>query len=204
MRLAKSAALVLGCTATLSFAAAALAGVPSPANSSLPACVTLCPYGDLSFQVVVRDFAANPVPGSAVDLDFGPCPAVALCPPQAGDTYTVNGRVVRVFTGASGVATFAIRAGGVCDAGSVPIRADGVLLGNRNAASPDQNGNLFVTGIDQTIQAGGAATPGKDLDCDGSRTAADAGILAAHLGHACTGVVGTAARSWGTLKILYR
>ena len=61
-----------------------------------------------------------------------------------------------------------------------------------------------MTGVDQALQAAGAATPGKDLDCDGSRTAADAGILAAHMGHTCSGVVGTRSRSWGTLKMLYR
>ena len=179
------------------------ASVPSPNNSTIPPCLQMCPYGDLTYMVVIRDFANNPIPGSAVMLDFSGCPSVRLCPPPGPTTYYA-------FTNAQGVATFAVKGGGGCTR-SVNVYADGVLLTygsgqpNPSVASPDQDGNKFVIVSDQAVLSAKTATdPTADLNCDGTHNAADDAVLSAHLGHYCDAVVPGAPHSWGQLKMQYR
>lgn len=185
----------------LTVAAQASSGVPSPANSSVPSCLQVCPYGDLTYTIVVRDLANNTIAGSSVVIDFTNCPAVHLCPP-------ITGRTIREFTNTQGVATFAIKGGGGC-ANAVLVYADGVLLTSTSTspsvASPDQNGDLFVNGLDQVALTAKAATdPTADLNCDGVHDAADDAVIAAHIGHYCDGVIPVAPHSWGQLKVHYR
>lgn len=103
----------------------AYAGPPSPANSICPPAVFLTPTGNCCFDVIVRDFAGNPIAGSSVFVDFGTC-AVIFCPAQPPG-ITVVGNGVLAVTNAVGVAHFCICATftGACTA---TISADGVIL----------------------------------------------------------------------------
>jgi len=130
--------------ALFAVATSALAAVPSPANSTLPPCMALCPMGDMPFTVTIRDFANNPIAGSSVTLSFGGCPASAfICDPLPSDPYTTDLtlRTLRMFTDAAGKATFPARVGGTGAAGCAAVFADGVAMRNYALASPDQNGN---------------------------------------------------------------
>jgi hypothetical protein len=148
------------------------------------------------------------VGGSFVVIDFSNCLGLTLCPPRVSDPYTiVPPSSIQMVTNAAGIADFPIRAGGVC-VGTVNIIADGVLLAARGAvSSPDQNGDAVVNATDQALLAlklGGPYDPTADLNCNAALDAGDSGILNAHLGHSCEGVVPVQPRSWGTIKILYR
>ncbi len=172
--------------------------IPDPTTSTVDPCLIICPLGDFTFNVTVRDPASNPVANSTVQIDFCPTPSVHLClvPP-----CTVSG-----ITNAAGAVSFSIRGGGI-SATPVTIRADGVLLGTRPVASPDQDGNQTVNGADQAIGNGklGAADPTMDLDCDqGVVDAQDLAVQQAHLGHTCSGPTPAKPGTWGRIKTIYR
>lgn len=205
------AAVVCACVA-----APARAAVPSAANSTVPTCLVACPLGDIPFTVVVRDLANNPVVNSVVVLDFSTCAAAYLCtvPGTQPDPYTVNlgARTITMVSDATGTANFPLRVGGVCAAGTVRVFADGVLLGTRALASPDQDGNGYVyVHVFQPQNDGtlfvpklGTSDPTADFDCNGTVTGSDETILYAHLDHACEGVVAAKRSSWGSVKSFYR
>lgn len=180
--------------------------VPSPSNSTLPACLTACPGGDLSFSVTVRDFNNLPIANSSVDLNFCVCPSVRFCPVVPSDGYQIiSGCQVISVTGVNGQVTFRLRAGGSCGT-PIPVYADGVLLGNLRFASTDQDGDLTVTAADVgavNAKVGTSDLTG-DLDCSASVTAADVAIVTAHGGHNCLVPTGARGTRWGTLKIRYR
>ena len=205
------------------FAAAALAGVgttraaaavPSPVNSSVPACMALCPLGDMPFTVTVRDLANNPIAGSSVVIDFSGCPNGAfICPTRPGDPYSVNlvARTLSMVTPANGAVTFPARIGGVGPAGCAKVFADGVLLRSYALASPDQNGNGLAAGIidvDPALFAAklGTVDPTADFDCSGGAVdLADQLIFNQNLSHSCDGIVLPVQRhTWGSLKSHYR
>lgn len=188
-------------------AAPALAGVPSPANSTVPACGVFCPSADLAFTVVVRDFANSPVPGSTVVLDFCACGQQLCAPPGPGDDHVPYGPCgFAKTTNAAGVATFHVHIGNVCGGSNFRIYADGVLLASRNVATPDQSGDMFVGDLDAAILATkvGTLDPTGDLDCDGAVTSADEAFLQAHWEHTCIIPNETRRSRWGDLKLLYR
>ena len=201
-------ALIAACVAP------AAAAVPSAANSSLPACMALCPMGDMPFTVTVRDIANNPIAGSTVVLDFSGCPNGAfICPQRPGDPYTVNlvARTLSMVTPASGTVTFPARIGGVGPAGCAKVFADGVFLKSYALASPDQNGNGVAVGIvdvDPALFAAklGSLDPTADFDCSGGPVdAADQSIFFRHLSQSCDGFVDDIGRrTWGSLKQHYR
>lgn len=174
----------------------ALAGVPDPAHSTMDACLVVCPEGDFTFHVTVRDIAGNPIANSSVHVDMCLCPSVIPCPGE-GCTYIK-------LTDAAGNATLQIKAGGTCLAG-VLITADGVVLGSRAVASPDQNGDLIVDAADYAAAVGklGLSDPTADFDCDGGVTNADLNVVYAHAGHSCQAVPGLQ-QSWGRMKAIYR
>ncbi len=186
--------------ALLALVVAAQAGlsVPSPFNSNVPSCLRVCPFGDLTYTVVIRDQASSPIVGSVVQIDFINCSTFHLCPPPTPQNTTQS-------TNGQGVAVFALKGGGGC-ARSVRVFADGVLMASSvSVASPDQDGNLFVTGLDQTVLAAKtAADPTGDLNCNGTHDAADGNVITAHMGHYCDGVIPVAPHSWGQLKVHYR
>ena len=185
----------------------ASAAVPSPANSIVDACVRVCPAGDMTLHVLVRDFANSPVPGSTILVDFSNCPAVFLCPLLGTEPYSLAGQAVLMTANAAGIADIPIRAGGTC-LGTVNIYADGVLIASRQgSSSPDLDSNAWVNAVDQAGMAfllGGPYTPVADLNCSGALEAGDQAVQNAHLGHTCGAVVPVWPRSWGRIKTLYR
>lgn len=187
----------------------AASGVPSPANSSVPACLVACPAGDVAFHVVVRDIASIPIAGSTVEVDLSECPGLAFCPTQGpGVTYDPTSHRARMFTNSSGVADLRLKLGGACAAGA-RVYADGVMLSSSllPVASPDQNADLLVSNADLAIATAllGTSDPRADFDCDGTVTAADLAWLSnQHGGHSCDNVVPARPASWGRLKLHYR
>lgn len=126
-------------------ASAAMAGIPSAANCTVPAFVKVVgtngvvdPLG--LGTVTVRDLGNLPIAGSVVTLDFVNCTDMATC----------SGGVVSATTNGSGVATFTATGGGLHTGGvfagpgvgCVVIRADGYLLGTATANVYDLNGRL--------------------------------------------------------------
>ena len=190
-------------------ATAAMAQVPDPTNSSVGACFAVCPAGDLAFDVVVRDFAHNPVVGANVVISLKNRPAVNLCPTQEPGTAIgvspTEGIAASRFTGLGGLASFHLRAGGLCPGAMIQVFADAVPMGTRAVGSTDQDGNLVVDAADHALALAevGGANPGSDLNCDHSVSAQDIALLDAHLGHTCDSSTPALPRSWGRLKMLY-
>jgi hypothetical protein len=184
----------------------ALAAIPSPITSTLPACMTICPDGDLSFDVVVRDFADIVIANSLVTIELSTCPDLRICP-QCGDDYVydIPTNTIRKFTDAAGHVSFSICGGGACAAGAM-VRADGVPLGQRPLASTDQNGDFVVDGADAALVASKVGTTdlSADFDCDGDVDVDDQAIEQAHVGHLCVDPTPVRSSTWGVLKTIYR
>ena len=208
LRLLLPAAIAFATSAS----APAISAVPSPVTSSLDRCFVVCPAGDITFHVVVRDPASNAVANSTVVLDFSGCPTFVHCSGLPSGIVDDVHRTITGTTDVNGVVNFSIPMGGICPmavepaAFGVEVVADGVLLGSRNMASPDRDGNLFPDALDlAAIQAlVGTNDPTADFDCDGMVTAADVAIFEQHLHHACPLVVPARSRSWGEIKLIYR
>jgi hypothetical protein len=189
--------LLVPCLALLS-APSANANVPSPPNSQVDPCLVICPAGDFTFHVVVRDIANVPIAGATVVINLCNCPSVHLCSGPCD---------VLVSTDAAGNASFQIKGGGLCPGGTASVTADGVLLATRTVASPDQDGDLSVTSADIAIISGKLLLPydpGADLNCDGLVNSTDVAIATSHSDHNCQGIVPTEGQSWGKVKAIYR
>jgi hypothetical protein len=197
------ACLALAC-ALASAASSVVAGVPSASTSVIDPCLVFCPVSDITFTVVVRDIANNPVANSLVKLDFSACPYFHHCPLLPGVNDAA--RTISAISDANGVARFAMSMGGTCLGSAVRISADNQPLGTRSLVSPDRDGDLFPSLLDEAaIQAAqGTSDPSCDLDCSGLVDAADLAIFERHRFHACPLVVPTAPGSWGRLKTIYR
>jgi hypothetical protein len=203
--LVRKATLLTACGMLL--AAAAMAGVPSPANSTTPGAVLLVGRNavgpdttDGVFQVVVRDLANNPINASSVVVDFAGAADLKVCSDQYNTESTVNcaAKTIRRFTDASGTVRFTLIGGstgaGVSDRGTAKIFADGVLLSSTSsatgliAAAADLDGLNGVTGADigkilNDIGAVGLQQR-SDLDFNGTNAGADIGKLLTILGGA--------------------
>jgi hypothetical protein len=152
-------------------ASAAMAGVPSPANSVISKSLTLPltatqyidvvgtngavadPFG--SFYVTVRDIGNNVLPGLPVTVNFVNASDIRLCTTlvPAGQTNACN--IATVVTNALGQAKFTIagaarNSGGLLTGGgalAVVVAADGFVLGNVTAAVYDLNGAVGSPGL---------------------------------------------------------
>lgn len=174
---------------------AALSAVPSPANSIVPPLVG-CPAGDLSFRVLVRDAANNPVQGSFVILSLSSCPAFTHCAgADSGSVWNPLARTQVAVSDSAGGASFAIHQGGVC--GAVSVSADGIPLANRAFASTDQNGDLQVDFADAAIVLGKLGTSDGTADFNGSGfvDTLDVVTVQSHIGHNCGGSSSTGANA---------
>jgi hypothetical protein len=204
--MARFVLLLVLVASSLGSVASASASVPSPTTSTLPDCLVACPGGDMTFTIVVRDFAANPIANSTVTIDLSNCPAFNVCPHCTdGYVYDPVTRTVRKLTNAAGAVSFSICGGGACDI-QVPVFADGVFIGSRSLAVTDQNGDFVVDAADVGIANAkvGGAFPSADLDCDGDVDADDVAIVQSHAGHLCVDPTPTRSSSWGTMKTIYR
>ena len=188
----------------LMLAGAAMAGVPSAANSSAPCillmdlpntgvnpgiCQTLVP----TLKVIVRDGLGNLVAGSDVVLDFSACPGpgssavmTATVPQDPLVTEACAGRTYLKTTNANGEACFTLEgttnvalpiAGTVC----CKIYASGVLLGTRNVIinKYDLNGSGVVNAGDGSLHLtaqGAAYSTLGDYNCSGSVNAGDGSL----------------------------
>jgi hypothetical protein len=188
----------------------AAAGVPSAANSTVSPCFVACPAGDASYVVVVRDIANNPIAGSTVRLQFIDCETFPVCD-ECCDGIVIDrtAHSVSAATDASGIASFALRMGGVSPVGAgMNVYADGVLLGPvRTVSSPDLTGNLVVewddiTELSALFESGYELL---DLNCSGGFGLDDFYVLQyGHLGHDCDAPTPARRPSWGAVKALYR
>jgi len=171
-------------------ASAAMASVPSPANSTVPACINLVgsngaaadPAG--AFTVTVKDLANVPINNSLVVVDLSACSGLQICTNQPGFTVDCPTQTLRGFTGAGGTITFNIigHANSPCDAAPrnayncARVFADGVLLGSPSAHAFDLNGS-GVTAADLSSWLcdffGGNNGSRSDYNCSGSVDAAD-------------------------------
>lgn len=126
-----------------------------PANSTIPSRINLVAAGPTGAgsglgsdaTVVYRDFAANPVPGAPVVLDFSACHDVALAVDQMNPDLTVDcaAHTVTAITTAAGVASFTVIGRGLPGVapepdGSLGIYADGTLLGWISVGAFDPDG----------------------------------------------------------------
>ena len=174
--------------AGLFIASAAMAGVPSPGNSTVPACISLVgnlanvpdPHG--TFSVTVRDLANNALNGASVVVDLSGCTDLRLCNDQldAGATVNCAAKTTRKFTNVSGVVTFTVLGGsnGSGNAttllGGARIYANGTLIASPTANAFDLDGangcgiNDLSCWLTDFGTAGNPAFGRADFDCNGA------------------------------------
>lgn len=191
-------------------ALAAPSGVPSAGNSTVPGHLLSSPDGLFVSQVIVRDFASNPIANSMVVLDFSGCASFHPCPDACANcTTSLGAKTVSKLTNAAGVASFDLRVGGSgCpNPPAVRIFADGVPLGAVNFSSLDINGDFTVTMGDlATLRY--VLIPAQDLNGDFNGDLVvneyDEGIALANLGATCDPATPARRHTWGQLKTVYR
>jgi hypothetical protein len=192
-------------------AAPAFAGVPSAATSIVDPCLRVCPGGDMTFHVAVKDNTGSPVPGAVVTIDLCGCGGVVFCPLAGTEPYVLqSGCTVAMLANQAGIADFPIRAGGVCRDVPIGVRADGVTLATLFAvASPDQTGDSIANATDRNVllaKLAGPYDPTCDFNCGGYLDDGDRAIFETHVDvvHWCEVVVPAREPTWGSLKTLYR
>jgi len=169
-------------------ASAAMAGVPSPGNSSVPPCIHLVgslagtadPVG--AFTVTVRDLANNVLSGASVVVDLSGCSDISICNNQldAGALVNCPAKTTRKFTNIAGQVTFTVLGGsnGSGNAttllGGVKIYANGTLIGSPTGSVFDLDGSNGVGINDLSVwltdfgASGNPAFGRSDFDCSGS------------------------------------
>ena len=178
-----------------SLASAAMAGVPSAANSTAPACFSL--VGSLAgvpdnaagqFTVIVRDLANNALNGASVVIDLSGCLDLAICNDQLDANATVNcgAKTTRKFTDALGHVTFTIlggsNGGGNASTllGGGKIFANGTLIQTPTVSAFDLDGAGGVGANDLSAWFGDFGSGNNygrsDYDCSGTIGANDLSI----------------------------
>jgi hypothetical protein len=173
-------------------ASAAMAAVPSAANSTTPACISL--VGSIGgapdnaagqFSIIVRDLANNPLNGASVVVDLSGCLDLAICNDQLDPNALVNcgAKTTRKFTDATGTVTFTVLGGSngggnastLLDGGK--IFANGVLIKNPTVSAFDLDGTGGVGANDLSAWLGDFGTAQNfgrsDYDCSGNLGAND-------------------------------
>lgn len=133
-----------------------VAGQPHAGNSTVPN-ILYEPGGLLTYQVLVRDEASNPVSGAQVEIVTPPAISTILC------ACTFSNPLIDV-TDVNGVASFQIQAGGCIDPDSVgayfEVHADNSFLASVGGVSPDavdDSGRLPWQGWSPTLCQTGIA-----------------------------------------------
>jgi len=185
-------------------ASAAMAGVPSPGNSTVPPCISLVgskagaadPVGN--FTVTVRDLANNPLNGASVVVDLSGCNDIAICSDQldAGALVNCAAKTTRKFTNLAGQVSFIVLGGsnGSGNAttllGGAKIYANGTLIGSPTAAAFDLDGSAGVGINDLSVwlvdfgTIGNPAFGRADFDCSGSVGINDLSVWLVEFGNA--------------------
>lgn len=101
---------------------------PSAANSTCPGTVRVSPDGTCCFDVVVRDLANNPIPGSSVVIDFQACPLTFCLTQPPGVLINLAANTARVLADSTGKAHICVCVSTSIAACTPRIYADGVLL----------------------------------------------------------------------------
>ena len=176
-------------------ASAAMAGVPSPANSTTPLCISLvgslsgAPDAAGSFNIVVRDLANNPLNGASVVIDLSGCGDLSICSDQLDANALVNcgAKTTRKFTDGPGPTlgqvTFIVlggsNGGGNASTllGGGRIYANGTLIQSPTVSAFDLDDAGGVGANDLSAWLGdfgsGSAFGRSDYDCSGSIGAND-------------------------------
>jgi len=170
-------------------ASAAMAGVPSAANSTTPACVPLVgssagvPDAFGTFTVIVRDLANNPLSGASVVVDISGCSELALCDDQldANALVVCASKTTRKFTDGLGSVQFIVLGGGAGPAatllGGGKIFANGTLIASPTVNAYDENGIGGLGAADLSSFLGDFASGNpygrSDFDCSNALGAAD-------------------------------
>jgi hypothetical protein len=171
-------------------ASAAMAGVPSAANSTTPPCISLVgskvgvadPVG--TFSVTVRDLANNPLSGASVVIDLSGCSELAICNDQLDPNALVTciSKTTRKFTDGLGNVSFTVLGGGNGNpaatlAGGAKIFANGTLIASPTASAYDLSGTAGQGAGDLSLFLSDLATLNpygrSDYNCSGSLGAAD-------------------------------
>ena len=170
----------------------ALAAVPSPANSTIPAHINLVasaggvvdPFG--TFTVTVRDAASNPITGSTVVVDFSACASLGLGQAMPANVVSCSAKTVTAISDASGVATFdiagfAYACGGCGQSQCAIIKADLVPLGTISVGAFDLDGTSGLDPSDVSLWLAdfelGCESERTDYDGNGKSLASDLSIL---------------------------
>jgi hypothetical protein len=146
-------AAVFAVVGLLVSAGAAFAGIPSAANSTIPAFIDVVgqaggvPDALGAYTVTIRDAGNNPLPNATVGLDFSGCTDIKICD-DVGQNTTVVCSVVTGITDALGQFTFIVCGGAINDLGNEPgaglgcvaVTADGISMGSITATACDENG----------------------------------------------------------------
>ena len=172
-------------------ASAAMAGVPSPTNSTTPPCITLVgslagvPDAAGQFNIVVRDLANNPLNGASVVIDLSGCNDLSICDDQLDANALVNcgAKTTRKFTNALGQVSFIVLGGsnGGGNASSLlgagRIYANGTQIQAPTVSAFDLDGAGGVGANDLSAWFGdfGSGQPygRSDYDCSGTIGAND-------------------------------
>lgn len=102
------------CIGGLLIAGAAMAGIPSAANSTIPTCITLADVPSFAScnAMVIRDANNNPVAGSSVTVDFSTCVVgdVKICDSQHDQATVLAGAGTQPATAVCGSKTVTMSA----------------------------------------------------------------------------------------------
>ena len=181
-------------------ASAAMAGVPSPTNSTTPLCISLVgslagvPDAAGTFNIVVRDLANNPLNGASVVIDLSGCNDLSICDDQLDANALVNcgAKTTRKFTNALGQVTFIVLGGsnGGGNASSLlgagRIYANGTQIQAPTVSAFDLDGAGGVGANDLSAWLGdfGSGQPygRSDYDCSGNIGANDLSLWLGQFG----------------------
>lgn len=145
----------------------------------------------------------GPVSMCMVDFDA----SAARILPANDASYFLMGDPARpyTYTGHDGRFVMNLRGGGI-SAVPVTVSGDGMPIRSRVIASFDQNADLIVNGMDETIVAAKLGTSDGTADFDGDDVVTDADLakVRAHRGHAAEMPTAMAHGSWGRIKVIYR
>jgi len=158
-------------------APAAFAGVPDPAQSTVPAQIVGSGKGEKGithsvapeFLVTVKDNGGTALAGVNVTANYGASTTAKLLTVQPAPT-TVNcpSKLISQITNGSGQVKFHVQSAGFDLANNIQIRANGVLLRSIQGKSTDISGNGVTDGVDLAIfsQAFLAPAEGDQLKAD--------------------------------------